>query len=116
MKRALLAVALLAMGGLASADTILNARPCAAAPCTDPGWLWEYTFTDPTAASDWATTGVWANSALGNAPFGNNTGGYGGDDPIGYFDYKTFWPVGSGDPAQDDLWVRTTIDLTGFTL
>lgn len=114
MKRALLAGALLMVGGLASADPILNARPCAAAPCTAPGWLWEYTFRDPTGDPDWATTPAWTNSHMGNAPFGNNTGGF-ATDPVGYFDRYTSWPV-LNVTVGDDLWVRTTIDLTGFSL
>jgi hypothetical protein len=104
---------MLMAAGLASADPILYARPCPSTPCTLPGWLWEYTFTDPTADGSWMTTGALADNHMGNAPFGNNTGGF-GPDP-GYFDYQTFWPAG-GDVAQDDLWVRTQIDLTGFSL
>jgi hypothetical protein len=121
MKRGLLAVGLLILtSGVTSADTILNARPCSPpAPCTDQGWLWEYTFEDPTGDTDWATTAIWNESQTGHAPFGNNTGGFGGDDPNGYFDYETFWPVDATpnpNPDGDDLWVRTTINLSGYFL
>jgi hypothetical protein len=84
-----------------------------AATVLAPGATWEYTFTDPTVSPAWATTtGGWST---GLAPFGNNTGGY-SSDPLGYFDYKTNWPVGSPNALQDDLWVRKEIDLTGYDL
>jgi hypothetical protein len=120
MKRVLMAGAVLLAGSLASADPILFARPCSPpTPCTDPGWEWEYTFTDPTSVPDWATTGIWPESAFGNAPFGNNTGGFIAfppTDPEGYFDFFTSWPADGTGTLDDDLWVRTTIDLTGFSL
>jgi hypothetical protein len=76
----------------AQADTILA-----------PGSTWEYTSIDPTGDSTWneTTGGGWAT---GLAPFGN--------EATGDFGYNTFW--GAGDPSL--LWVRTSIDLTGFDL
>src|SRR5262249_49564685 len=112
MKQSLLTVALLIAGGAASADPILSARPCPSPPCRLPGWVWEYTFTNPTGDADWATTGVWADSHMGAAPFGNSTFGV---LPLSYFDFVTLWPV-LDTTLADDLWVRTTIDLTGFSL
>jgi hypothetical protein len=76
------------------------------------GSTWEYTFTDPTGSALWnTTTGGWAT---GLAPFGNNTGGYGSDP--GYFDYKTYWAADATATMGDDLWVRTSVDLTGYDL
>ena len=74
-----------------------------------PGHTWEYTFTDPTGDPTWnTTTGVGGIWALGAAPFGNATG----LDPD--FDFVTLWEVDEG--GGDDLWVRTTLDLTGADL
>ncbi len=75
-----------------------------------PGATWEYTFSDPTLDPSWnTTTGGWATAP---APFGNHLGGF-GTDP-GFFDYKTWWEADGSD--GDDLWVRKSIDLTGFDL
>lgn len=87
----------------------LAAAPVAAAPVLSPGSIWEYTFSDPTADPSWnTTTGGWLT---GPAPFGNHTGGYPGD-PLGYFDYATSWPANS--VFGYDLWVRRSVNLTGF--
>ena len=76
-----------------------------------PGHTWEYTFTNPTDDSSWNTsTGGWSTGA---APFGNAT--YPTEDPNGYFNYKTWWPE-NWNIYEDDLWVRTSIDLTGYDL
>jgi hypothetical protein len=76
-----------------------------AATILSPGATWEYTFANPTGDADWNTTsGGWSTGA---APFGNTVGGD--------FGNNTFWPV-DGVQGDDDLWVRTTIDLTGFDL
>jgi len=77
------------------------------------GSTWEYTFTDPTTLNPaWnATTGGGWTEGL--APFGNNTGGF-SSDPSRLFDYKTWWAADGSD--GDDLWVRKSMDLTGFDL
>jgi hypothetical protein len=78
-----------------------------------PGSTWEYTFNDPTADPMWnKTTGGWPT---GPAPFGNASGDnpY---DPNGLFNYRTYWPADSSGMRDDDLWVRTKIDLTGCDL
>ena len=84
--------------------------PALAADVLSPGSSWEYTFANPTADASWNTsTGGWS---VGPAPFGNNTGGYGG---TAYeFDYKTFWGADGRD--GDDLWVRKAVDFTGFDI
>lgn len=98
-----LAAVLLLAGTNAYAATILP-----------PGATWEYTFTDPTGDPAWnTTTGGWQT---GPAPFGNctraNCGAFTAD-----FDYNTLWPAQSDAvPYEDDLWVRTEIDLTGYNL
>ena len=82
-----------------------------------PGHTWEYTFTDPTGDSSWNTTtglgGIWV---AGPAPFstGNTFATQGNSD----FWTGTLWPGDALDtlPFDDDLWVRTTIDLTGIDL
>ena len=98
MKKALIcALATLALAGSASADVILA-----------PGSNWEYTFVDPTGSSTWnTTTGGWA---VGPAPFGNE---FAGD--FGYSS-GTFWGADAWGNMDDDLWVRTTLDLTGYDL
>ena len=64
---------------------------------------WEYTFSDPTADPTWnTTTGGWA---VGGAPFGNV---FAGD--FGYGSGGTLWE------EHDELWVRRTVDFTGFDL
>jgi PEP-CTERM motif-containing protein len=73
------------------------------------GSNWEYTFVDPTGDPTWnSTTGAWA---VAPAPFGNNSSGWGGDTD---FDFATFWGADGSD--GDDLWVRVSIDLTGYDL
>lgn len=96
-----IALGILAMGTVASADPILA-----------PGSLWEYTFSDPTADETWNTT-TGEGWLTGLAPFGNNLGGY-SSDPLGLFDYRTLWKADG--PDGDDLWVRTTFDTGGFNL
>ena len=71
------------------------------------GSTWEYTFSDPTADATWNTTGG-AGWLTGTAPFGNNC--CAGDG----FDFATLWPADGSD--GDDLWVRKTVDFTGFDL
>lgn len=67
-----------------------------------PGSTWEYTFSDPTSDPDWnRTTGGWAT---GPAPFGSSPG----LDPN--FEAGTAWPADDSD--GDDLWIRTTVDLS----
>jgi len=93
----LLTIFILTMAGQAQANLILA-----------PGHTWEYTFTDPTANSNWnTTTGGWST---GPAPFGNNTT----IDPN--FNWATYWAADGTEPDGDDLWVRTEIDLSGFVL
>lgn len=76
-----------------------------------PGSSWEYTFTDPTVDPNWdITTGGWST---GLAPFGNHVGPY-GLDMAGDFSYNTLWPSDGAD--GDDLWVRTSLNLTGYDL
>src|SRR5262249_23499520 len=75
-----------------------------------PGHTWEYTFTDPTSTEpNWKTTtglgGIWV---AGPAPFGNATG------VDSNFDYVTYWPSDGSD--GDDVWLRTSLNLTGFDL
>ncbi len=95
MRRVLKSFATLALATAslhAVADTVLA-----------PGATWEYTFTDPTAGAWTTTTGGWS---MGAAPFGNTSGGD--------FGYATYWPA-SGSTA-DDLWIRRTVDFTGFDI
>ena len=74
-----------------------------------PHSTWEYTFTDPTIIDpSWKIAsglGGPAGFLSGQAPFGNVPGS-------GDFDYNTFWGPDGSD--GDDLWVRTTFDLTGW--
>jgi hypothetical protein len=85
--------------GTASAATILA-----------PGALWEYRFTDPAAGEPaWMlSTGTGSGWSLGNAPF-SNVGS-------GDFAANTVWPADGSGSLDDDLWVRTAFDLTGFSL
>jgi hypothetical protein len=70
-----------------------------------PGTLWEYTFTNPTSDPAWnSTSGDWTT---GLAPFGNEF--------TGDFAFATLW-TSDFIEGNDDLWVRTTVDLTGFDL
>ena len=87
---------------------------------------WQYTFCDPTSDLQWAIStsgfhpnvrcsetepGVWST---GPAPFGNTNDGGGTFD----FDWRTKWDIEVADVANpsDDLWVRRTIDVTGYDL
>jgi len=92
---------------LAAASALLFTSAASAATALAPGSTWDYTFTDPTGDPSWNTTtgvgGIWAS---GGAPFGNVVGGD--------FGYVTFWPA-DGD-LDDDLWVRTAVDLSSFDL
>jgi len=86
----------------------LVASPAAAVPVLPAGSVWEFTFTDP--GPGWnTTTGGWET---GLAPFGNSLGN--SYDPAGHFNYRTFWPADGTDGT--DLWVRTSVNLTGFNL
>ena len=70
---------------------------------------WEYTFTDPTADPLWnTTTGTGVGWATGTAPFGNHCCNFDG------FDFATLWPADASD--GDDLWVRRSVDFTGYSL
>ena len=92
----------------------LTATAAQAASVLPPKSTWEYTFTDPSADNpDWRTaTDVGGEWASGDAPFGNTTGTTNGD-----FDYQTFWPAaGSGTAGTPELWVRRTVDFTGFDI
>ena len=71
------------------------------------GSTWEYTFADPTGDALWATTGG-AGWLSGPAPFGNHCCNADG------FDFATLWPADGDD--GDDLWVRKSVDFTGFNL
>jgi hypothetical protein len=69
-----------------------------------PKSLYEYAFRP--VSSNWNTTlGGWQQ---GLAPYGNVNNG----DPD--FNFNTFWPAGS--PDGDDLFVRRSLDLTGYDL
>ena len=73
-----------------------------------PGSTWEYTFVNPTADPNWnRSTGVGGDWSAAPAPFGNLTDGD--------FRFATPWPA-DGNREQDDLWLRTEVDLTGFDL
>ncbi len=74
-----------------------------------PGATWEYTFVDPTSDPAWnKTTGIGGIWLSGPAPFGNV---YSGD--FGY-QFGTYWPENWS--WGDDLWVRTSVDLSVFDL
>ena len=93
----------------------VTVTPVIAITLRPPGHTWEYTFTDPTGNPAWnTTTGVGDTWSSGPAPFGNNKGGYPSADPLGQFDYATYWEADGSDGY--DLWVRTSIDLTGVDL
>ena len=80
-----------------------------------PGSLWEYTFTDPTSNPAWNTTTGTGGWSSGLAPFGNTTGPYDGDT-TGAFSYKTYWAADNTGSWDDDLWVRTSVDFSGYSL
>lgn len=96
---------------LLAATLLLTGATAHAAVVLPPGATWEYTF-DSTLVSDpdWNTEVGTAGWLTGPAPFGNCQAC--GFDPN--FDYNTLWPADGTD--GDDLWVRTTIDLTGYQL
>ena len=94
------------MKHLALAFAVVTSLSLHADVALPPGATWEYTFTDPTADASWNTSSGGWNT--GPAPFGNS---FGGD--FGYSS-GTFWPA-DGD-RDDDLWVRTTVDLSTFDL
>src|SRR5262245_54183275 len=73
-----------------------------------PASTWEYTFNDPTGDPAWkTTTGGWTS---GPAPFGNvQTGAFG-------YEFGTFWLEDATGSLDDDLWVRTTVDLSAADL
>jgi len=70
------------------------------------GHTWEYTFDDPTVVDPtWnETTGGWVTAP---APFATCCSGTG-------FYPATIWPADTNN--DDDLWVRTSVDLTGVDL
>ncbi len=92
---------------IACLAVVVTAAPAVASTLLPTGHIWEYTFTNPTGDPTWNTTtgvgGIWSS---GSAPFGNVSGGD--------FGYGTYWPASGS--WGDDLWVRTTIDLTGVDL
>jgi hypothetical protein len=91
-----IAITLMTLPSVAAASTILTAG----------AGDWEYTFVDPTADVTWNTTaGGWATGA---APFGTET--------TGDFAYATLWPADATATLNDDLWVRRTVDFTGYDL
>jgi len=80
-----------------------------------PNALWEYTFTSPVADPTWNTTtgtgGTWSSGA---APFGNCTPA--NCDTLDFESYNTLWPADDWGDFGDDLWVRTSIELSGGDL
>ena len=106
VKRALVLGALLLLPLHAQAAVILA-----------PHSTWEYTFTDPTVIdAGWKTgsgLGGPAGFLSGQAPFGNVVGAV-APDVAGHFSRNTQWDADGTD--GDDLWVRKTIDLTGYDL
>lgn len=93
---------------------LMGLAPANAGLVLAPHSMWEYTFTDPTTTEpDWNNTTGTAGWLTGQAPFGNNDKGY-SSDPLGFFNFKTYWAADGSD--GDDLWVRTSIDLTGYNL
>ena len=99
---------------LISGFLMLMVSPAGAITLLSPGSNWEYTFVNPTADPTWNTsTGVGGTWLVGPAPFGNVACGA----CIGFnndFNFQTFWAADGSD--GDDLWVRTSIDLTGVDL
>jgi hypothetical protein len=84
-----------------------------------PGASWEYTFAAPgTGWQTGAAAGVaWST---GHAPF-SNCGPLGDVDCAAQgwpatFDANTRWPADTSGSPDDDLWVRTQVDLTGRDL
>jgi len=75
-----------------------------------PGATWEYTFTNPTGDLNWSNTiGGWQT---GLAPFGNNYA----DNYNSDFHPQTDWPADNTGNMNDDLWVRTALNLAGYDL
>jgi hypothetical protein len=88
--------------------TLATCLACAATVQADviqaPGAVWEYTFSTPSDVN-WKT-GAGGGFATGTAPFGNTSGGD--------FGYSTFWGADGGDGV--DVYLRRTLDLTGYDL
>ena len=111
MKRALVVIAVLAAG-------LSAAAPASASLILAPGASWEYWLRSDQGgapSANWETMADGSSAwSTGNAPFGNCTpatcGSYTRD-----FDYNTYWPVDSTF-ADDDLWVRTIVNFTGYEL
>jgi hypothetical protein len=107
MKTVLLAVV---VGSIVAPASAARADPITVLPA---GAVWNYTFTDPTSDPTWNTTtgvgGIWAS---GSAPFGNcpvaGCSGFTTD-----FDANTFWPADNSGSLDDNLWVRTAVNLPG---
>jgi hypothetical protein len=104
MRTVLLAVVL----GSAIWPAAARADPVTILPA---GAIWNYTFTDPTADPTWNTTtgvgGIWQS---GPAPFSNCPGaGCGGFTTD--FDAGTDWPADNSGSLDDNLWVRTAVNL-----
>ena len=99
-------LAALAIGGMA--QSFAHTIPLPEPPCVvilAPGSTWEYTFDDPGPNLSWTVeTGGWST---GPAPFSNAVGGL--------FAQRTEWPAEDPFDFTDDLWVRTTFDLTGIS-
>jgi hypothetical protein len=100
---------------VAFGTAIATAGPARADPITvlPAGATWNYTFTDPTSDPTWnTTTGVGGTWASGAAPFGNcpdaGCSGFTTD-----FDHNTFWPADNSGSLDDNLWVRTSINVPG---
>jgi hypothetical protein len=84
-----------------------------------PGASWQYTFDAP--GTDWQVGadagGAWRT---GNAPF-SNCGPIGGIDCVAdgwtdLFNANTRWPVDDSAQIDDDLWVRTQLNLSGYDI
>ncbi len=104
----------LLLGFTLAVAALAQSTEVAAAVILSPHSTWEYTFTNPTGDATWNTTtgvaGIWS---AGSAPFGNHTGPFGAD-VAGDFSFATLWAADGSD--GDDLWVRKSVDLTGFDL
>ena len=86
------------------------ALPATAAVILPPGSTWEYTFTNPTGDASWHTTTGTAGWLSGPAPFSD-------DFDAGEFSNVSGTPwVSDGGDTADDLWVRLSVNLTGWDL
>ncbi len=99
------------------------ASPAVAGLILAPGSSWEYTLDSTLGASgnpDWntetnASNGVETDWGVANSPFGNCPAAPGcGSYTRDFDDPDTKWAADGRD--GDDLWVRTTVDFTGFVL